>query len=55
MRGNLAVPGGPLTSKPAWPNTSLRCSATPAFLSPKNVGSTAGQEVVDGVSHSADH
>src|SRR5438093_11396724 len=31
MKGNPAVPGGPLTSMPAWPNTS-RCSATPVFF-----------------------
>ena len=31
MKGNPGVPGGPLTSKPAWPNTS-GCSATPVFF-----------------------
>ncbi len=31
MKGNLAVPGGPLTSKPTWLNTS-RCSTTSAFF-----------------------
>jgi hypothetical protein len=29
--GNPAVPGGPLTSKPAWSNT-LGCSTTSAFF-----------------------
>ncbi len=32
MKGNPALPGGPLTSKPAWSNTS-GCSTTPAFFS----------------------
>jgi hypothetical protein len=32
MKGNPAMLGGPLTSKPAWPNTS-GCSAAPAFFS----------------------
>jgi hypothetical protein len=32
MKGNPAVPGGPLMSKPTWPNTS-GYSATPAFFS----------------------
>ena len=31
MKGNPAVPGGPLTSKPTWSNTS-GCSATSAFF-----------------------
>src|SRR5881409_3451046 len=31
MKGNPAVLGGPLTSKPAWSNTS-GCWATPAFF-----------------------
>src|SRR4051794_735857 len=33
MKGNPAVPGGPLTSKPAGSNT-LGCSSLPAFFSP---------------------
>jgi len=33
MKGNPAVPGGSLTSKPTCSNTS-GCSATPAFFSP---------------------
>src|SRR6478672_11727465 len=33
MRGNPAIPGGPLTSKPTWWNTS-GCSTTSAFFSP---------------------
>jgi hypothetical protein len=32
MKGNPAVPGGSLTSKPTWGNTS-RCSPTSAFFS----------------------
>src|SRR5689334_16645650 len=32
MRDNPTEPGGPLTSKPAWPNTHWG-SATPAFFS----------------------
>jgi hypothetical protein len=32
MKGNPAMLGGPLTSKPAWSNT-LGCSTTPAFFS----------------------
>jgi hypothetical protein len=35
MKGSLAVPGGPLTSKPAWWKTS-ECSATPAFFIEEN-------------------
>src|ERR1700682_5648252 len=31
MKGNPAVPGGSLTSKPTWSNT-LGCSATSAFF-----------------------
>ena len=31
MKGNSAVPGGPLTSKPTWSNTS-GCSATSVFF-----------------------
>ena len=31
MKGNPAVPGGLLTSKPMWMNT-VRCSATSASL-----------------------
>src|SRR5688572_14485778 len=31
MKGNPDVPGGPLTSKPTWSNTS-GCSATSAFF-----------------------
>ena len=31
MRGNPAVPGGPLTSRPRWSNTSGR-STTSAFF-----------------------
>ena len=31
-KGNLAVPGGPLTSKPTWSNPSSGCSTTSAFF-----------------------
>ncbi len=31
MRGNPALPEGPLTSKPAWSNTS-GCWTTPVFF-----------------------
>ena len=31
MKGNPALPGGSLTSKPMWSNTS-GCSATSAFF-----------------------
>jgi hypothetical protein len=33
MNSNPAVPGGLLTSKPAWSNT-FKCSTTPAFFVP---------------------
>ena len=31
-KGNLAVPGGSLTSRPTWSNTSSGCSITSALL-----------------------
>jgi len=35
MKGNSAVPGGQLTSKPTWSNT-CGCSSTSAFFSLRN-------------------
>ena len=32
MKGNPAVPGGPLTSKPTWPNTREEYSVHVGFL-----------------------
>jgi hypothetical protein len=32
MKGNPAMPGGPLTSKPTWSNTLPECSTTSAFF-----------------------
>ena len=39
MKGNPAVPGGLLTSKPTWSNT-LRCSTASAFFSHRTVALT---------------
>ena len=40
MKGNPAVPGGPLTSKPTWSNTS-GCSTTSAFFRSRWRGTVA--------------
>jgi uncharacterized protein YbcI len=42
MKGNPAVPGGSLTSKPTWSNTS-ECSTTSAFLFPGTRDGTQAQ------------
>lgn len=41
MKGNSAVPGGLLTSKPTWSNNSA-CSTTSAFFSPSRLRGTVG-------------
>ena len=43
MKGNPAMLGGPLTSKPAWSNT-LTYSTTPAFFSLAVVEDDCNQE-----------
>lgn len=45
MKGNPAVPGGPLTSKPTWSNTSGCCTTSAFFLgSAVNKRSAIGME-----------
>src|SRR5579884_3805829 len=49
MRGSPAVPGGPLTSKPTWPNAAGR-SATSVFFRPTvalTSGAPGGGMVID--------
>ena len=46
MKGNPAVPGGPLKSKPTWLST-YECLAASAFFSPavgREMAATAGDE-----------
>jgi hypothetical protein len=43
MKGNPAVPGSPLTSKPTWSNTA-GCSTTSAFFA--SIGTQKGRLIM---------